>query len=66
MSNEEQLDLICAVGRHTIENDLLTQRCLAQVLKRLPNLKKLDGAPVETEERDAAVSAVATSAAGVQ
>ena len=66
MSNEEQLSLICSVWRHTIENDLLTQKYLAQVLKRLPILKKLDGAPVETEERDAAVAAVATSAAGVQ
>lgn len=29
----------------------------AQVLKRLPNLKKLDGAPVEVEEREAALAA---------
>ncbi len=28
-----------------------------QVLKRLPNLKKLDGAPVEVEEREAALVA---------
>lgn len=29
----------------------------AQVLKRLPNLKKLDGAPVEVEEREAVLAA---------
>ena len=32
-------------------------RPAAQVLKRLPNLKKLDGAPVEVEEREAALAA---------
>ena len=26
--------------------------CMAQVLKRLPGLQKLDGAPVTEEERD--------------
>lgn len=28
-----------------------------QVLKRLPNLKKLDGIPVDVDERDAALAA---------
>jgi hypothetical protein len=28
-----------------------------QVLKRLPNLKKLDGVPISAEERDAAKAA---------
>ena len=32
-------------------------RPATQVLKRLPNLKKLDGAPVEVEEREAALAA---------
>ena len=29
----------------------------AQVLKRLPNLKKLDGIPVDVDERDQALQA---------
>lgn len=30
---------------------------LCQVLKRLPNLKKLDGIPVDVDERDQAMQA---------
>lgn len=30
---------------------------LLQVLKRLPNLKKLDGIPVDVDERDQALQA---------
>jgi hypothetical protein len=30
---------------------------LLQVLKRLPNLKKLDGVPVDVDERDQALQA---------
>jgi hypothetical protein len=35
---------------------------LVQVLKRVPNLKKLDGMVVDPEERDAAIAAVAAAA----
>ena len=45
---------------------LTKQSYCVQVLKRLPNLKKLDGAPVESEERDAAIAAVAASIPGGQ
>lgn len=30
---------------------------MTQVVKRLPNLKKLDGVPIEVEEREAAQAA---------
>jgi hypothetical protein len=34
-----------------------------QVLKRLPNLKKLDGVPVDVDERDQALQARGPAAA---
>jgi hypothetical protein len=36
---------------------------LPQVLKRLPNLKKLDGVPVDVDERDQALQARGPAAA---
>ena len=40
------------------------RRVCAQIIKRIPQLQKLDGAPIEGEERDAAnAGAAATIAA---
>ena len=39
--------------RYSLSNHILD---VLQVLKRLPNLKKLDGIPVDVDERDAAAA----------